>query len=158
MAVNKAKPHPTGIKQISTESHWCNHSRGLSCCCVLLQFKGNRSSCPFTRKRCVLAESSQVANPCSCPDVAKLEHSHRACKSHQSCTLCWFVSSSSPDEANENESSGSLNNQLSWKQGRQLLRQWVKFFLPSEFLNLIKCCKLMHLVSTVFFCVISSFY
>uniref|UniRef100_A0A3Q3FFC8 Striatin N-terminal domain-containing protein n=1 Tax=Labrus bergylta TaxID=56723 RepID=A0A3Q3FFC8_9LABR len=27
------------------------------------------------------------------------------------------------DEANENESSGSLNNQLSWKQGRQLLRQ-----------------------------------
>lgn len=28
-----------------------------------------------------------------------------------------------PDEANENETSGSLNNQLSWKQGRQLLRQ-----------------------------------
>lgn len=35
----------------------------------------------------------------------------------------WFVSSSPADEANENESSGSLNNQLSWKQGRQLLRQ-----------------------------------
>ncbi|XP_028459144.1 striatin isoform X2 [Perca flavescens] len=30
------------------------------------------------------------------------------------------------DEANENESSGSLNNQLSWKQGRQLLRQYLQ--------------------------------
>ena len=28
-----------------------------------------------------------------------------------------------PDEANENEGPGQLNNQLSWKQGRQLLRQ-----------------------------------
>uniref|UniRef100_A0A3Q3CDD2 Striatin N-terminal domain-containing protein n=1 Tax=Haplochromis burtoni TaxID=8153 RepID=A0A3Q3CDD2_HAPBU len=32
----------------------------------------------------------------------------------------------SPDEANENETSGSLNNQLSWKQGRQLLRQYLQ--------------------------------
>uniref|UniRef100_A0A8C6SZ10 Striatin n=1 Tax=Neogobius melanostomus TaxID=47308 RepID=A0A8C6SZ10_9GOBI len=30
------------------------------------------------------------------------------------------------DEANENETSGSLNNQLSWKQGRQLLRQYLQ--------------------------------
>ncbi|XP_034040833.1 striatin-like isoform X1 [Thalassophryne amazonica] len=30
------------------------------------------------------------------------------------------------DEANENENSGSLNNQLSWKQGRQLLRQYLQ--------------------------------
>uniref|UniRef100_A0AAQ5Z4A5 Striatin n=1 Tax=Amphiprion ocellaris TaxID=80972 RepID=A0AAQ5Z4A5_AMPOC len=30
------------------------------------------------------------------------------------------------DETNENESSGSLNNQLSWKQGRQLLRQYLQ--------------------------------
>ncbi|XP_037321717.1 striatin-like isoform X2 [Pungitius pungitius] len=30
------------------------------------------------------------------------------------------------DEANENESTGSLNNQLSWKQGRQLLRQYLQ--------------------------------
>ncbi|XP_028279988.1 striatin-like isoform X2 [Parambassis ranga] len=30
------------------------------------------------------------------------------------------------DEANENDSSGSLNNQLSWKQGRQLLRQYLQ--------------------------------
>uniref|UniRef100_A0A7N8X697 Striatin n=1 Tax=Mastacembelus armatus TaxID=205130 RepID=A0A7N8X697_9TELE len=30
------------------------------------------------------------------------------------------------DEANENEMSGSLNNQLSWKQGRQLLRQYLQ--------------------------------
>ncbi|XP_044070937.1 striatin-like isoform X5 [Siniperca chuatsi] len=30
------------------------------------------------------------------------------------------------DEANENESSGLLNNQLSWKQGRQLLRQYLQ--------------------------------
>ncbi|XP_060895375.1 striatin-like isoform X2 [Labrus mixtus] len=30
------------------------------------------------------------------------------------------------DEANENESSASLNNQLSWKQGRQLLRQYLQ--------------------------------
>ncbi|KAM8859441.1 striatin-like isoform 3-T3 [Spinachia spinachia] len=29
-------------------------------------------------------------------------------------------------EANENESTGSLNNQLSWKQGRQLLRQYLQ--------------------------------
>ncbi|XP_040034278.1 striatin isoform X5 [Gasterosteus aculeatus] len=32
----------------------------------------------------------------------------------------------SADEANENESTGSLNNQLSWKQGRQLLRQYLQ--------------------------------
>uniref|UniRef100_A0A8C6P602 Striatin n=1 Tax=Nothobranchius furzeri TaxID=105023 RepID=A0A8C6P602_NOTFU len=31
-----------------------------------------------------------------------------------------------PNEANENETSGSLNNQLSWKQGRQLLRQYLQ--------------------------------
>uniref|UniRef100_A0A8C5E9C5 Striatin n=1 Tax=Gouania willdenowi TaxID=441366 RepID=A0A8C5E9C5_GOUWI len=31
-----------------------------------------------------------------------------------------------PNEANENENSGSLNNQLSWKQGRQLLRQYLQ--------------------------------
>ncbi|XP_032409960.1 striatin isoform X4 [Xiphophorus hellerii] len=30
------------------------------------------------------------------------------------------------DEANENDSSGSLNNQLSWKHGRQLLRQYLQ--------------------------------
>ncbi|XP_077468759.1 striatin isoform X3 [Stigmatopora argus] len=30
------------------------------------------------------------------------------------------------DETNENDSSGSLNNQLSWKQGRQLLRQYLQ--------------------------------
>uniref|UniRef100_A0A7N6ARX3 Striatin n=1 Tax=Anabas testudineus TaxID=64144 RepID=A0A7N6ARX3_ANATE len=30
------------------------------------------------------------------------------------------------DETNENETSGSLNNQLSWKQGRQLLRQYLQ--------------------------------
>ncbi|KAG7512219.1 striatin isoform X2 [Solea senegalensis] len=30
------------------------------------------------------------------------------------------------DEANENETSGSFNNQLSWKQGRQLLRQYLQ--------------------------------
>ncbi|XP_072525758.1 striatin-like isoform X2 [Salminus brasiliensis] len=30
------------------------------------------------------------------------------------------------DEANEKETSGSLNNQLSWKQGRQLLRQYLQ--------------------------------
>ncbi|XP_044228216.1 striatin-like isoform X2 [Thunnus albacares] len=30
------------------------------------------------------------------------------------------------DEANENEISGSFNNQLSWKQGRQLLRQYLQ--------------------------------
>ncbi|XP_056147272.1 striatin-like isoform X2 [Lampris incognitus] len=30
------------------------------------------------------------------------------------------------DEANENEAPGSLNNQLSWKQGRQLLRQYLQ--------------------------------
>uniref|UniRef100_A0A3B3ZEA7 Striatin n=1 Tax=Periophthalmus magnuspinnatus TaxID=409849 RepID=A0A3B3ZEA7_9GOBI len=30
------------------------------------------------------------------------------------------------DEANENDTSGSLNNQLSWKQGRQLLRQYLQ--------------------------------
>ncbi|XP_023819455.1 striatin isoform X1 [Oryzias latipes] len=30
------------------------------------------------------------------------------------------------DEANENQTSGSLNNQLSWKQGRQLLRQYLQ--------------------------------
>ncbi|XP_028846043.1 striatin-like isoform X1 [Denticeps clupeoides] len=30
------------------------------------------------------------------------------------------------DEANENETPGSLNNQLSWKQGRQLLRQYLQ--------------------------------
>ncbi|XP_029925973.1 striatin [Myripristis murdjan] len=30
------------------------------------------------------------------------------------------------DEANENEGPGSLNNQLSWKQGRQLLRQYLQ--------------------------------
>uniref|UniRef100_A0A3Q3AHU2 Striatin n=1 Tax=Kryptolebias marmoratus TaxID=37003 RepID=A0A3Q3AHU2_KRYMA len=30
------------------------------------------------------------------------------------------------DEANENETSGLLNNQLSWKQGRQLLRQYLQ--------------------------------
>lgn len=52
----------------------------------------------------------------------------------QTCNLCLFFSplppdpsypppTARPDEANENESSGSLNNQLSWKQGRQLLRQ-----------------------------------
>uniref|UniRef100_A0A667ZLQ5 Striatin n=1 Tax=Myripristis murdjan TaxID=586833 RepID=A0A667ZLQ5_9TELE len=31
-----------------------------------------------------------------------------------------------PNEANENEGPGSLNNQLSWKQGRQLLRQYLQ--------------------------------
>uniref|UniRef100_A0A672J9H1 Striatin n=1 Tax=Salarias fasciatus TaxID=181472 RepID=A0A672J9H1_SALFA len=31
-----------------------------------------------------------------------------------------------PNEANENDTSGSLNNQLSWKQGRQLLRQYLQ--------------------------------
>ncbi|XP_030011929.1 striatin-like isoform X3 [Sphaeramia orbicularis] len=30
------------------------------------------------------------------------------------------------DETNENDMSGSLNNQLSWKQGRQLLRQYLQ--------------------------------
>uniref|UniRef100_A0A674CGH6 Striatin n=1 Tax=Salmo trutta TaxID=8032 RepID=A0A674CGH6_SALTR len=30
------------------------------------------------------------------------------------------------DEVNENETTGSLNNQLSWKQGRQLLRQYLQ--------------------------------
>lgn len=30
------------------------------------------------------------------------------------------------DETNENDSSGSLNNQLSWKHGRQLLRQYLQ--------------------------------
>ncbi|XP_064864515.1 striatin-like [Oncorhynchus nerka] len=30
------------------------------------------------------------------------------------------------DEVNENEAPGSLNNQLSWKQGRQLLRQYLQ--------------------------------
>ncbi|XP_077585814.1 striatin [Stigmatopora nigra] len=30
------------------------------------------------------------------------------------------------DETNENDTSGSLNNQLSWKQGRQLLRQYLQ--------------------------------
>ena len=41
--------------------------------------------------------------------------------------ICVFLNQSindpSPDEANENEGPGQLNNQLSWKQGRQLLRQ-----------------------------------
>uniref|UniRef100_A0AAR2JIZ1 Striatin n=1 Tax=Pygocentrus nattereri TaxID=42514 RepID=A0AAR2JIZ1_PYGNA len=31
-----------------------------------------------------------------------------------------------PNEGNEKETSGSLNNQLSWKQGRQLLRQYLQ--------------------------------
>lgn len=44
----------------------------------------------------------------------------------------------SPDEANENETSGSLNNQLSWKQGRQLLRQWVHALLNLDQKNCLQ--------------------
>lgn len=126
-SVNKAKLSHWNLADLYWQSHSCSHIHGLSCC-LLLQFKENRSSFVFSRKRCVLAVSSQAVYPCSCVDVAMLEHSHRAWKSHQSHTVCWFVFSSPPDEANENESSGSLNNQLSWKQGRQLLRQWAKVF------------------------------
>lgn len=117
----------TGIKQIYTDSHSCNHIHGLSCC-LLLQFKENRSPFGFPVNAVYLLRAAKRWSHVVAWTLPCWNSSHRAWKSHQSCTLCWFVSSSPPDEANENDSSGSLNNQLSWKQGRQLLRQWVKVF------------------------------
>lgn len=116
--------------------HCCSYSQLLQTC--LLQLKDKQLTLHLFFKypiyltliHCWLTESSWAVDVCSCQDAVIQECSGRVYRVEIMSEAVlfvepWFVSFclTPSDEANENETSGSFNNQLSWKQGRQLLRQ-----------------------------------